>query len=366
MVVLGFLFWKPQPDLEPWYIAGDMDNIYNMRTRNSVIALTQDFCSNGLTNWKWSVTRDINLYFHTTFLDQRSDKEIITVLVIHGGPGIPYPEPWKALQMVQNQSRSEDKYKYCYRFIYYHQRGSGNSTRLIDTFDNNDHYKYKENLRFLVSVYGLQEHIADLSKIREMLETDKYLWRQDFQLLIVGHGFGGFLATLFAAEYPDQVKGMVLVKPTNLFKSPVKERILESVSNLNTTERSHFDEWKNEYLDFTVSVFKKSEKQIAQLNAKFFEFWRKSTHWDMPSPPLDMVGGWVVYGMYLSMGLYHDYTSVLKEIEAPVLVCEENDESFYKLLTNGDVKIVPNNFQEAPEFVNILANFLISLSPTKK
>eukprot|EP01124_Arcella_intermedia_P032974 TRINITY_DN779_c0_g1_i12.p1 TRINITY_DN779_c0_g1~~TRINITY_DN779_c0_g1_i12.p1 ORF type:complete len:443 (+),score=99.04 TRINITY_DN779_c0_g1_i12:160-1329(+) len=375
MVVLGFLLWKPQPDLEPWYIAGDMDNINNMRTRNSVIALTQDFCSNGLTNWKWSVTRDIDLYFHTTFPNQHSNKEIITVLVIHGGPGIPYPEPWEALQMLQNQSYSESKYRYRYRFIYYHQRGSGKSTRSLDKFENSNNYK--ENVHSLVEVYGLQEHVADIVRINHLLTVEGSLCFQDYKLLIVGHSFGGFLATLFAAEFPDFVKGLVLVEPDNMIRYPSeREDVFLTVrKNLGEKDRALFDEWSKEYLDYTnPSLFKKSERELANLHAQFFEFWGKAAKWDMPTPPLEMIGGWMVYGIQLSMGLSHDYSSVLREIETPVLlihgekdlVSMKNVMEFQRLLRYSEVDVIEDAghfpFNESPEeFAHLLSKFLISL-----
>jgi len=380
VVVAAVVAWGYWTDPGVWYKPGDIKTI---TLRDPIIATYHPLKTIQLQEWKWAVTDDINLYFHTTFSESvYTRKHIITVLVIHDGPGIPYLEPWEALQLFEDESQNDYKYKYSYRFVYYHQRGSGNSTRFLDTFENSNFLYYKTNLRSLVSVYGIQEHIADVERIRELLSTDGSLDYQEYKLLIVGHGFGGFLATLYAFEYPDQVKGMVLVEPTNLLMSSVDKDLLQLVrSNFNDrTDREYFDAWKDEYLDFSPSVFKKSDKQIARLHAKFFQFWGKAGKWDRPSPPLDMVGGWMVYGIYISMGLSHDYTSVLKGINVPVLLIHGDNDlvSLYNVANNyqhifkeshleeiSDVGHFP--FKESPKkFASLLSGFLLELEGRKE
>jgi proline iminopeptidase len=74
--------------------------------------------------------------------------------------------------------------------IHYDQRGCGRSTRPIDRFSSPSFF----------------DHIE---RIRTILGGDK--------LVLIGHSFGGFLASPYAAEFPQHVKALVLVaRPTRV------------------------------------------------------------------------------------------------------------------------------------------------------
>lgn len=60
----------------------------------------------------WQVEDEIELY-HFAAGQGRN------ILMIHGGPGIPYTQPWAGLEPLTD----------AYQFHYYDQRGSGQSTR---------------------------------------------------------------------------------------------------------------------------------------------------------------------------------------------------------------------------------------------
>ena len=91
------------------------------------------------------------------------------VLVVHGGPGEPFAEPMAALQPLTND----------FRFHYYDQRGSGESTRPIDSFPDTNFYK---NMQALDAELGLGAQIADIERIRQILAQDK--------LIVIGHSWG--------------------------------------------------------------------------------------------------------------------------------------------------------------------------------
>jgi proline iminopeptidase len=97
----------------------------------------------------WRVEEDIDL-FHFAEGEGRN------VLIVHGGPGAPYAEPWTGLEPLTGT----------YRFHYYDQRGCGQSTRPINSFASTNYY---ENMTNLDRTLGLGAQIADIERIRQLL-----------------------------------------------------------------------------------------------------------------------------------------------------------------------------------------------------
>ena len=145
------------------------------------------------------------------------------VVVVHGGPGIPYAAAWNGLDPLTDR----------YTFHYYHQRGCGDSTRPFDRFEGRNFY---ENMLTLERTLGLGAQIADIERIRQILGQDK--------LTLIGHSFGGFIATLYAAEFPEHVDKLVLVAPAGLLTPPDEERNIFELARaqLDEAEQSKFDE----------------------------------------------------------------------------------------------------------------------------
>ncbi|HJP59706.1 MAG TPA: alpha/beta hydrolase [Gemmatimonadaceae bacterium] len=96
-----------------------------------------------------------------------------TIVVIHGGPGIPHnylrPE-WDLL------ARSG-------RVIYYDQNGCGKSDR--------------------VPPYGWRNHVEDLDRLLGALAPNK-------RVVLAGSSWGSMLALFYAYAHPDRVKALVL------------------------------------------------------------------------------------------------------------------------------------------------------------
>eukprot|EP01124_Arcella_intermedia_P023741 TRINITY_DN3832_c0_g1_i1.p1 TRINITY_DN3832_c0_g1~~TRINITY_DN3832_c0_g1_i1.p1 ORF type:complete len:395 (-),score=98.56 TRINITY_DN3832_c0_g1_i1:95-1279(-) len=373
-------FWVLPEVMGPWYTPGDITGRF-IDLRDPLVPPLQRTSSFESAEWSWLVANDIALYAHTTFTLDCSppghcNKDLITVLVIHGGPGIPYEKPWEALEMVQEDTKINDRHKYNYRFIYYHQRGSGNSSRPILKFKDSSFSSYQTNMRALVELYGIQEQVADIERIRKILIREGSLNSQEEKLIIVGHSFGGFLATLYAAEFPMNVKGLILVEPAHMLKFPVEKDIFHSVrGGLQGTDVAHFDEWKQKYLDFSPLLFNKTDKEIATIHSQFFDFWKLAVKMEKISPPpVELVGGWMVFGMYCSMGLSYDFTEHVQKIQVPVLLVHgdkdlvplEHIKLYQELLVNAQLERIEEAshfpFQETPsQFSTILLNFLKSL-----
>lgn len=239
----------------------------------------------------WQVENDIRLYHFA----QGSGRN---VLIVHGGPGMPYRDPWPGLDSLSDG----------FQFHYYDQRGCGQSTRPIDTFDSNNTY---QNITTLDQTLGLGVQIADIERIRRLLGEER--------LILIGHSWGGFLASLYATEFPEHIETLILVAPADVLLMPqpsgglfemVRQRLPEEM-------RADYEAFLKEYLSFG-DLFAKSEADLIALNQEFGKYYQAVV--DIPLAEQGEPGGWMVQAMYFSMGQRHDYRGALKAVEAPVLV----------------------------------------------
>ena len=298
---------------------------------------------------KWLVEPNIELT-HFSVGEGRN------VLIIHGGPGMPFLEPMSGLKPLTNN----------FRFHYYDQRGCGESTRPIDRFESTNMY---QNMMELDRTLGLGAQIADIERIRQILGDDK--------LILIGHSWGGFLASLYAAEFPEHVESLILISPANTLVMPQHEAdsdLFASVrAKLPVDQQAEFDAFMKEYMDFNT-LFQKSEADLLAMNEKFGEYYVQVVDVEnMPMPKQGKPGGWMTWGMYVSMGQRHDYRAALKSVTAPVLVIHGADdlqsESASRLYSdtfpNAEFAVIENaghfSFEQQPEqFASIVEKFLAS------
>ena len=276
------------------------------------------------------------------------------VLIIHGGPGEPFTQPMSGLEALTGD----------FRFHYYDQRGCGASTRPIERFDSPNTY---ENMTRLDRTLGLGPQIADIERIRQILG--------DEQLILIGHSWGGFLASLYTAEFPQHVEALILVSPANTLVMPQPDPegdLFASVrAELPPEEQAEFDAFMEDYMDFN-GLFAKSEADLVAMNEKFGEYYMDAvdisgTNSDQQPRP----GGWMVWAQYVSMGQRHDYRKALNDIMVPVLVIHGADdlqsESASRMYTeafpNAEFVVIQNathfSFEEQPEqFAQVISRFL--------
>jgi proline iminopeptidase len=286
------------------------------------------------------------------------------VLIVHGGPGEPFSEPISGLEPLTGE----------FRFHYYAQRGCGESTRPIDLFKSPNTY---ENMQRLDRTLGLGAQIADIERIRRILGDEK--------LILIGHSWGGFLASLYAAEFPEHVEALVLVSPANVLVMPQPDPesdLFASVrAELPADEQAEFDAFMEEYFDFG-SLFNKSEDDLIAMNKKFGEYYIKimapgaAVHIDSGVPEQGRPGGWMVWAQYLSMGQRHDYRQALKEVKVPVLVIhgagdlqsESASRMYSDTFPDTEFAVIQNAshfaFEQQPEeFARVVGAFLNRIKP---
>ncbi len=106
-----------------------------------------------------------------------------TIVALHGGPGGNLGEMRSLSRMVGG-----------YRWVFYDQRGSGDSERLpIDV---------KKLEKMGSSWISVERHVEDLEAIRAKLGVEK--------MILLGHSWGGALAAFFAAAHPARVEKLII------------------------------------------------------------------------------------------------------------------------------------------------------------
>lgn len=279
------------------------------------------------------------------------------VLIVHGGPGVPMDRPMPGCEPLAER----------YRFHYYHQRGCGRSTRPVQRFASSNFY---ENMKTLDKALGIGAQVADIERIRRILG--------DEQLILVGHSFGAFLATLYAAEFPERVKALILVGPADLLLFPPAGDFFAEIGKLQPESmKTQYADFVKRYMDFG-NLFEKSDGELRALSAEFMKYYAEASRAkNAPVPPQDFFGdngGWMVFGMYLSMGRQHDYRPAVRAVQAPVLVVHgENDlqpeassRAVASAFARSQVAVMRNTghfpfYDQPAEFAAVVAKFLDEL-----
>lgn len=299
----------------------------------------------------WTVEKDIRL-FHF------SEGKGRNVLMVHGGPGFPTHTAWPGLKPLTSR----------YRFVYYDQRGCGRSTRPIDRLTSPN---YGANVKELISTLGLGTQLADIEKIRQTLGDEK--------LILIGHSFGGFLAALYASEHPEQVKALILVAPADvLVMPPADGGLYEQIKTLlPEAMKAEYGAFLGRYFDYG-RIFTRSEADLQSINAEFGKYYRAAAEAKgFKMPPDEQIrdnGGWMVHGMFFSMGRKYDRRDALKKVSAPVLVIhgerdlqpEQASRLYADTFPNGRLAVIKNaghfSFSEQPkEFSKVVRRFLNEL-----
>lgn len=317
IIVIGLAYWGLMRMFAgPLYVPGDLTNQENYEH------LLKPVQEEDLENY-FVLNDGIKLHYFTKGAGR-------PVLIIHGGPGIPYRQAWKGLDSLTTH----------FKFYYYDQRGCGQSTRPFDRFESSNFY---ENMMALNDNLGLPAQLADIEQIRRKLGEEK--------LIIIGHSFGGFMASLYATEFPDKVEQLILVTPAELLKMPSESGGLydEVKKRLPKDKVADFEAYMAKLLDFS-NMFEKSEAELVELNKGFIPYYNLATNNSVPEEAMNPeIGGWLQNAVFMSMGKEHDYTEAMEGIKVPTLVvCGEEDmiplssvQLYLEHIPNSQLKTIP-------------------------
>lgn len=237
------------------------------------------------------ISKDISLYYEKV-------GEGPEILFIHGGPGIP-AKAEEGLLKIKG-----------YSLYLYHSRGTGKSTKPVDKFEEDS---WMKNPPILEKKLGMSAQIADIERIKRAVGKKK--------IHIIGLSYGGFIASLFAAEFPDSVEKLILINP-----APIVFQAEEDKHNLfaRIGKMQETDEQKKAYADYMKrftnifgSLWTQDEKSLNKLLSEMGPFYfnaAKKQGMKIPnSIPGEWIGGWNSFALFLSVGRSYDYTGFIHD-----------------------------------------------------
>lgn len=127
------------------------------------------------------------------------------VVFLHGGPGGAVVSFKPIAEVISALSENG------YDVYFYDQIGGGLSGRFKNIRD-----------------YQLSRHVADLDQIRNEIKAEK--------MILVGESHGGVLAAHYAAEYPKNVKRLVLISPGELISQEWDDKSSGSIKDRASQE----------------------------------------------------------------------------------------------------------------------------------
>ena len=270
------------------------------------------------------------------------------VLALHGGPSIAPEEPWH--MKVEN-------------LYLYHARGCGHSTRPFQVFPTKGMWP---GMKILEEQLGIGAQVADVERIRRRLGVE--------QLDIVGHSFGGLIASMYASEFPKNVRSLTLLVPAAVLAMPPKspqedffkvvgEKIKQK-GNLQHVEE--FEAFMKRYLDFG-SLPQETDQSLAKRQNEFAAHYARAEGKEDPRDAsqvqANLTGGMACYANFLSLGIEHDYVPACKELLSkstfPVAIVhggsdmmpESTSRKYIELFPKGNVtfEVIPRADHMLPE-----------------
>lgn len=265
---------------------------------------------------RWRVEPGIELA-HDSFGEGSND-----LLFVHGGPGFPVRRRPRALELLSTTLRVH----------VFDQRGCGASTR---PFRQPLEGRFDQKASAIERTLGLAQQVADLERIRRRLGRER--------LVLVGHSFGALVASLYASEFPERVRALVLVSPAPLLVMPGPGPDLFATlrARMPAEVRPEFDRYMAGYFDVGEELGL-DEATLSRRFGSLRRFYRLAAGTPgAPDPANEDAGGFLTLATYLSLGMRHDWRPTLARITAPTLVLHGADDMTPEAATLGFAAAIP-------------------------
>jgi proline iminopeptidase len=249
-------------------------------------------------------------------------------VVLHGGPGAHHDY---LLPQFDDLARNRE-------LIYYDQRGGGQSPVPRET------------------PVGWREQVADLEELRRQWDVE--------QLTLLGYSWGGLLAQLYAAQFPDRVGRLALISPAPAWR----EMRLEFERRF--AERNLAPNLQQQRAELRASGLR--ERDPAEYAQRLFELSVAPYFYD-PARARDLtpfrVTGRTQQEVWSSLGDY-DLRPALAGLTIPAIVLQGEDDLIPQestrtvaRLLNAELQLLPRcghvpYIEAHEEFVRLVDEFL--------
>jgi len=160
--------------------------------------------------------------FYKVFETQKPDN--INILIINGGPGL-NSNGFDSLAKELSESNT---------VITYDQRGTGKS--LVNSVN--------------AQTMTLDLMISDIETLRKYLKLDNWI--------VLGHSFGGMLASYYASNFPDKVSALILSSSGGLDINSISK--IDIDSNLTESQRDSLAYWTKEINSGDTTYYAKFQR----------------------------------------------------------------------------------------------------------
>ena len=205
------------------------------------------------------------------------------ILIINGGPGM-HSEGFKPLARIIGQSRMT---------ILYDQRGTGKSK--IGSVDTNN--------------ITMDLMVADIEIIRNYLAIESWA--------ILGHSFGGMLASYYTSKYPKNVTGLILSSSGGINMELFN--VIDINARLSTNQLDSLKYWRDRITDGDTSYHARFQKGKYLAPAYIYDKSHISTVAHRLTQA-DLKVNQLVFQNMRKIGF--DCTEELKGFESPVLIIQ--------------------------------------------
>lgn len=221
------------------------------------------------------------------------------IICIHGGPGGDY----------RYLLNGRDLSQYGFRVVFYDQRGSGLSQR------------FPENSYVSQGAGALDLLYDELSGV-----IDHYRTHPGQKVVLLGHSWGGILATGYAGKYPQKIQGLIVGEPGGLKWSDIRDFVSESRS---------YNIWGEAFNDVTyIDQFltgKEDQHEILDYKMALTDTKNEITGEDNTTPESKWRSGAVISTALFRVGVDYepDFSEGLNRFHTPVLFFYSQENKAY-------------------------------------